>query len=168
MLISPEYVALNAELHRRVPTYGVGGHRWADKVRELVKETGADSVLDYGCGKGSLGEALKPLKVYGYDPAIPGKQRLPEFAGVVVCTDVMEHVEAKCIGAVIENLCNLATRAVLVVVSCRVGGKRLANGKPAHISVHPAAWWHERFTAARPFVRFDAGADEYAAVWRRE
>lgn len=167
-LITPEYRALNLELHARVPSYGTGGHKWADVVRGLVEETGAKSVLDYGCGKGTLKKALRPITVYEYDPAVPGKETLPESAGVVVCTDVMEHVEPECTDAVIAHLCRLATRAVFVVVSCREGGKRLADGRPAHINVQPQAWWHERFTAAAPFEQLASGEDEYVALWVRK
>lgn len=166
-LITPEYCALNAELHARVPAYGTGGHKWADVIRGIVEETGAKSVLDYGCGKGSLKKALRPIKVHEYDPAIKGKDALPSSAGVVVCTDVMEHVEPDCAENVIWNLCWLASRAVFVAVSCRVGGKRLADGRPAHINVQPQAWWHERFTEAAPFVQLASGEDEYVALWVR-
>src|SRR5690606_27925151 len=113
-LITPEYLALNAELHRRVRTYGTGGHKWAPHVRRIVAATGAKSVLDYGCGKGTLRRALRGVKVHEYDPAVPGKETLPRSAGVVVCTDVMEHVEPECTEAVIAHLCGLATRAVFV------------------------------------------------------
>lgn len=164
-LITPEYRALNVELHQRVPAYGTGGHKWADVVRGLVAETGAKSVLDYGAGKGSLKAALPGIRVFEYDPAVPGKETPPSSAGVVVCTDVMEHVEPECTDAVIAHLCGLATRAVFVGVSCRVGGKRLADGRPAHINVQPAAWWHERFAAVGAFEQLASSDDEYVALW---
>lgn len=167
MLITPEYAALNAELHQRVPAYGSGGHKWAEVVRGIVTDTGAKSVLDYGCGKGTLKPALRPIKVHEYDPAIPGKDVLPASAGVVVCTDVMEHVEPDCTDNVIWNLVWLATRAVFVVVSCKAGGKRLADGRPAHINVQSQAWWHERFSAVAPFEQLASGEDEYVALWVR-
>lgn len=166
-MITPEYAALNAELHQRVPSYGTGGHKWAEVVRALVAEAGAKSVLDYGCGKGSLRQALRPIKVHEYDPAIRGKDRKPSSAGIVVCTDVMEHVEPEFTEDVIWDLVWLATRAVFVAVSCRVGGKQLADGRPAHINVQPQAWWHERFTAAAPFQQLVSGEDEYVALWVR-
>lgn len=165
MLISPDYRALNAELHLRVPAYGTGGHKWADTIRLLVAETGAKSVLDYGCGKGTLRRALHPITVHEYDPAVAGKEVPPSSAGVVVCTDVMEHVEPECTDAVIAHLCGLATRAVLVAVACRPSNKLLADGRTAHLNVQPAAWWHERFTSAAPFKRLMSGDDEYVSLW---
>lgn len=164
-LITPEYRALNAEMHERVPAYGTGGHKWADVVRSIVVETGAKSVLDYGCGKGTLRAALRPIKVHEYDPAVQGKETPPSSAGVVVCTDVMEHVEPECTDAVIAHLCGLATRAVLVAVACRPSNKLLADGRTAHINVQPPAWWHERFSAVGPFVQLASAEDEYVALW---
>lgn len=38
MLISPEYAALNAELHQRIPAYGTGWHKWAEYVRKIVSQ----------------------------------------------------------------------------------------------------------------------------------
>lgn len=166
-LITPEYRALNVELHERVPAYGTGGHKWADMVRSIVTETGAKSVLDYGCGKGTLRQALRPITVHEYDPAVLGKESLPSSAGVVVCTDVMEHVEPECTEAVIRHLCGLATRAVFVGVACKVSGKRLADGRPAHINVQPAAWWHEQFCVVAPFAQLASPEDEYLALWVR-
>lgn len=166
-LITQEYRDLNAELHERVPSYGTGAHKWADVVRGIVEETGAKSVLDYGCGKGALKRALHGIKVHEYDPAIEGKDIKPSSAGVVVCLDVMEHVEPEFTENVIWDICWLATRAVLVVVSCKVGGKLLADGRPAHINVQPKAWWHRKFTAAASFHQLASGDDEYVALWVR-
>jgi hypothetical protein len=168
ILITPEYRALNAELHARVPAYGTGGHKWAEVVREIVRETGAKSVLDYGCGKGTLRAALHPLTVHEYDPAVAGKETPPSSAGVVICADVMEHVEPECTDAVIAHLCALASRAVFVVVACREGGKRLADGRPAHIHVQPPAWWHAKFSEFGAFNQAPSGDDEYVALWVRK
>lgn len=79
MLITPEYAALNRELHERRPDYGTGGHKWANWVRVYCEKRGFTSVLDYGCGKGTLAEALEGsgLDVREYDPAVPGKDARP-------------------------------------------------------------------------------------------
>lgn len=164
MLITPHYRELNAELHRRMAAYGTGGHRWADFVRELAA---GGSVLDYGCGKGTLKAALSDLDVREYDPAIPGKDAAPDAADVVVCGDVMEHVEPEFTLQVLADLCRLATRAVLVVVSCVPSRKRLADGRGAHINVKPAAWWWSVLQEFGPFEDVPTVDGEFAAVWRK-
>ena len=167
MLITPSYRAMNAEMHRSIPRYGTSGHKWASQVQALAQEVGARTVLDYGCGKGTLTASLSGLKVFEYDPAIPGKDVLPESAGVVVCTDVMEHVEPEFTDEVVAQLCALATRAVFVVVCCVEGDRLLPDGRPAHINVHSREWWADTFRQFGGFEASPCGADEYAAVWRK-
>lgn len=79
MLITPEYAALNRELHKRRPDYGTGGHKWAHWVKTYCEKRNMSSVLDYGSGKGSLADALigTGLDVREYDPAVPGKDSMP-------------------------------------------------------------------------------------------
>lgn len=165
MLISAEHVALNAELHARVPAYGTGGHKWADAIRELVESTGAKSVCDYGAGKGSLREALRPITVHEYDPCVVGKEVPPSSAGIVACTDVLEHVEPECIDAVLTHIRSLATRAILLGISCRVGGKRLADGRPAHILVRSHEWWAAKLAEHGQYQRIEGDVHDYNALW---
>ena len=103
MLITESYRALNAELHARNPAYGTSGGKWAAKVHRLAKQYEAATVLDYGCGRGTLGAALlrlcdEPPYVFAeYDPAIEGKAQHPVIADFVVVGDVMEHIEPECL-----------------------------------------------------------------------
>jgi len=143
-VISQAYRDLNAELHQRMPEYGIGGGRWAAETRKLLERVNGQTVLDYGCGKGGLAASLAGIDVREYDPAIPGKDALPKPAHVVVCTDVFEHVEAPFVAQVIRHLRQLSRRALLVNVSLVVGSKRLADGTPAHCTVRPAKWWLSR------------------------
>lgn len=164
MLLTPRYLDLNAELHRRMPSYGTGGHRWAAFVRDLAN---GGSVLDYGCGKGTLKAALAGLDVREYDPAVPGKDAPPVPADVVVCGDVMEHVEPQFTRAVLADLCRLGTSAVFVIISCRPSSKRLADDRGAHINVQPAEWWRQVLAEFGNFRPVQAAEGEFAALWVR-
>lgn len=144
MLISESYRALNRRAHEEMPNYGTVGRRWAPYVRRLAARIDAKTILDYGSGKGTLAMALPDHAVSEYDPAIPGKDDPPEPADLVVCTDVLEHVEGPCTDAVLEHILTLAGRGVLLVISCRVGSKRLADGKPAHRNVMPPEKWRRK------------------------
>lgn len=159
-LISPPYRDLQKELHARPKGYGGKGDKWAAGVRDLVERFDAWSVLDYGCGQGSLKKALLPMcppgvRVAEYDPAIPGKDGYVEFADLVVCTDVLEHVEPDKLPRVLSHLKMLARKAVFVVVATRPSNKTMADGRNAHLIVEPAEWWAERMTAAGFVVQPD-------------
>jgi 2-polyprenyl-3-methyl-5-hydroxy-6-metoxy-1,4-benzoquinol methylase len=147
MLISAEYRALNAELHARNPTYGTSGGKWAAKVHRLARQYEASSVLDYGCGRGTLGKALRelvkePFCVFAeYDPAIEGKDAHPSRADLVVCGDVLEHIEPDCLYAVLDDIRDLAKKAALFIVATVPAAKTLADGRNTHLIVEPAEWW---------------------------
>ena len=167
MLITDEYRRLNTDLHQRYPGYGSKGKLWAPRVVELARKVGAQSVLDWGCGKGSLGRALdgSGLDVREYDPAVPGKDAAPDPADLVVCTDVLEHVEPGCLDAVIAHIASLAIKAALVAVACRPGKRELLDGRPDHLIVEPPEWWRKRLARIAPFQAIPARrTKEYAAV----
>lgn len=152
-LITRGYCKMQAELHARPKGYGGKGRKWAPAVAELVRRFDAWSVLDYGCGQATLGEALRPLissavDVRDYDPAIPASSALPGFADLVVCTDVLEHVEPDLLDTVLSHLRSLARTAVFVVIATRPSNKTLSDGRNAHLIVESADWWIARLIAA--------------------
>jgi hypothetical protein len=144
MLISPEYCALNRELHERT-IYGISGHKYAPMVDDLATKHEAQTILDYGSGRGTLKAALttrnRPYRVLEYDPAIPGKEEKPIRADIVVCGDVLEHIEPECLFDVLDDIRNIARAAVFLVVSTVPAIKFLADGRNAHLIVEPSSWW---------------------------
>lgn len=144
MLISDAYREQNAVLHQTMPAYGLGGAKWASVVRSISKVD--DTILDYGCGKGALAKALFPRQVMEYDPAIPGKDQA-EPATLVVCTDVLEHIEPDELDSVIEHLFGLTKERLFVCISTVPAKKTLPDGRNAHLSTWPASWWREKLEA---------------------
>ena len=147
MLISPEYVALNEELHRRKPSYGTNNTKdYIHIVRQLMEFLGTKDILDYGCGKGDLARFLDfPIKEY--DPAIPEKSAIPEPADIVVCTDVLEHVESECLDDVLSDLRRCVKRVGLFIIPTHPSSKFLADGRNAHLIQKGKTWWEERISA---------------------
>jgi hypothetical protein len=140
--ITPAYAEQNRHLHELRVDYGAGGAKWADAVLEIMGELELDNVLDYGCGKGDLAKALPGIPIAEYDPAVPGKDQAPEPADLVVCTDVLEHVETeRHADAVLRELQRLARRGVLISVCTIPAIKNLPDGRNAHLLVRDAAWW---------------------------
>jgi 2-polyprenyl-3-methyl-5-hydroxy-6-metoxy-1,4-benzoquinol methylase len=143
-LISPDYQATQVELHRRPEGYGGKGARWVSTVLDIRQRYRCDSVLDYGCGQGKLGDAMELAGVRRcreYDPAIFGKDGTPYFADLVVCTDVLEHVEPEYLDRVLSHIRLLARKAVFVAINTEPSNKTLSDGRNAHLIVQPRAWW---------------------------
>ncbi len=141
-LITPEYLELNRQLHEN-EHYGTGGFRRVPDVMALALRVDAKTILDYGCGKSTLKRCLTmPLREY--DPAIPGKDSPPMPADVVVCTDVLEHVEPECLEDVIKDIHRLSMKAAYIVVHTTPAQKVLADGRNAHLIQEKEDWWAER------------------------
>lgn len=163
-LISPAYREEQIRLHQAPRGYGGKGRRWSTYVKALAWTHDCDSILDYGCGEGSLAvhlllidpETREPLgrihDVRQYDPAMPGLETLPEPADCVVCTDVLEHVEPEKIGAVLDHLCELARKILFVVISTVETAKLLGDGRQAHILLMEPSWWQEQFATRGYYV----------------
>lgn len=151
MLISPAYRELNAQLHASEPSYGTSGGKWAKPLMEAAKVHDIRSVLDYGAGKSTLRHALpnsywdRGFILMEYDPAVPGIDAPPIPADLVVCGDVLEHIEPRCILDVLDDIKRCALRFVLFTVATGPAKKVLADGRNAHLLVQPMAWWMTQF-----------------------
>lgn len=161
-LISDEYRAINAALHRD-RHYGISGFQWTSKVDELrdhISKSRNDdekdapiTVLDYGCGQGSLGDALgRPDWLREYDPAVDGKSELPKtVSDIVICTDVLEHIEPDKVDTVLKHINSCSRNLVFLSIATVPAEKVLPDGRNAHISLHDKKWWREKLESI-PFL----------------
>jgi 2-polyprenyl-3-methyl-5-hydroxy-6-metoxy-1,4-benzoquinol methylase len=144
MRITDEYREANRRLHEINPKYGTSSAKWAQKVVDLVETTGSRSILDYGCGKGHLAATLPQLGIREYDPAVPGKDADPEPADLVVCTDVLEHIEPSCLDDVLKHIQSVTRKAAFLNIATRPAVKTLPDGRNAHLIIESESWWRER------------------------
>ena len=142
-VITEEYRRLNVELHAREAVYGSAGKQWAGTVRRLIARYRATSLLDYGCGKGSLAKALaKDIDVHQYDPAIEDHAAEPSPADIVTCTDVLEHIEPELLDNVLEHIRALTNKVAFFNISTRLDERKLlADGSNPHKIVWDAMRW---------------------------
>ena len=149
MLITPEYQKLNEEKHQKSKDYGVSGKNYVQLVMRLADSLKTKDILDYGCGKGTLSSSI-PFKIQEYDPSIFKHSQMPRPAELVVCTDVMEHVEEECVIDVLDHIKSLTRNMVLFTVSTKASEKHLSDGRNTHVTIRPYTWWlpliWERFT----------------------
>lgn len=142
MQISAEYRELNRRLHETNGAYGAHSSKWALLVEKIAKTLECRSVLDFACGKGTLGMAIgHKFDWREYDPAIPGKDNFPGPADLVVATDVLEHVEPEYLDDFLDSLERLAVKAVFMNVATRPARKFLEDGRNAHLTIEPIEWW---------------------------
>ncbi len=141
-MISEQYRAVNAAMHQMDDSYGRMGVRYADHIRAAAQMVGAKSILDYGCGKHTLRDAMTDWPDFReYDPALPGYDTPPDAADFVTCTDVMEHIEPEHLDAVLGDIQRLAGRGVFFVITMVPAAKPLPDGTNPHKICEPETWW---------------------------
>ncbi len=140
--------------------------RHVETIGQLVRRTGAKTILDYGSGKatryqdspdhepGSRHKVMREwdgAQVVCYDPGYE------PFAGDykgrydgVISTDVLEHIPEEDVPWVIDELFSHSSKFVYAVATCYPARKSLPNGDNAHCTVMPPDWWRGQMeTAAR-------------------
>ena len=98
-------------------------------------------------------QTFKPqreCRVQCYDPGVPEYADPPTPAEMVVCIDVLEHIEPELIDDVLDHLEELTESFLFATVHTQPAGKKLPDGRNAHLIQKPAEWWlpkiMERFT----------------------
>lgn len=168
MLISDSYKQLNAQLHATNAEYGTSGGQRAGELAAIADKFGCASILDYGCGKGDLKRALMLRDVREYDPAIPGKDTMPEPADLVFCGDVLEHVEPEHLVAVMDHLWQLAKKIFVCVVHTGAARKFLADGRNAHLTQQSVEWWLPQLMERWTFIKAADGDNGFFFVGSRK
>jgi len=140
LLISEQYRQQNKQLHEIRPDYGVGGHKHAKEIKELALAMGTKDILDYGCGKRTLEDALG-FEIKNYDPAFEELSLPAEPADLVVCTDVLEHIEPECLEDVLDDLRRVTKKAAFLTIATRPAVKNLPDGRNAHLIQQDLKWW---------------------------
>ena len=148
-LISEEYRRMQEELHKN-PHYGVASVQYAPIVAQVLQQINAAELLDYGAGKGRLGETLKtllpnPPRIRHYDPARPEWAATPEPCESVACIDVLEHIEPDLIDNVLDDLQRVTLGHGVFTVHTGPAVKLLSDGRNAHLIQQPPAWWLPKF-----------------------
>lgn len=168
MLITDDYKAQQEKLHA-VGNYGVTAKKYGAMVSKLVDKIEAEHLLDYGCGSNrSLTETLAPNRDFiyqAYDPCVPEYSEAPVPADIVVCIDVLEHIESDLLDNVLDHLAELTQQILFCSINTGPAGKTLEDGRNAHLIQEPLPWWvpklWERFTIQTVQV---AGPQEFFVI----
>lgn len=164
-LITPEYQALQEQFHVQRPDYGCSSSRHVDTILAISRKLGGTrDILDYGAGKCHLQKGL-PFPIRNYDPCISELAKRPAPADIVVCTDVLEHVEPPCLFEVLDDLTGLAKQVLFLTVATRPASKFLPDGRNAHLIQEPARWWLSLLLERMEMVSYQLGQGEFTAVF---
>lgn len=141
MFYSDEYLAVLQKEHKR-SKWGVTGVLFSDHILEECIKTNVNKILDYGSGQGLLKEKLEPkITVTNYDPGIETFKTLPEPHDLVVCFDVLEHIEYDYIDDVLNHIRTLTLKNAMVTIATQPALRILNDGRNAHLIVENHDWW---------------------------
>lgn len=174
-LISEAYRGEQVWLHtieRKAEAYGSGGKQWADVINKIIEVHRCATMLDYGCGKGYLAKHIQGADVRRYDPAIEKFAALPDDADLVVCLDVLEHIEPEYLDNVLRHLTSLANKFLFLSVSLKAAGRFLRDGRNSHLILHDADWWEKKIRKygcqlETTFNRPPITVKEFVGLWKR-
>lgn len=165
ILVSDELRQLNKDLHINRLAYGRHSYKHFKAVHDIIDRYNVESLLDYGCGKATLSIAFEiadfildeplNLKISNFDPCIKSFSSLPSRADLVVCMDVMEHIEEDKVKTTLEYIAYLTNMAAYFTISTRLSRKILPNGRNSHITVKDLDWWTRAITEYFNIVRIE-------------
>jgi len=129
-------------------SYGTSGYEHAGTISvmagNLIKEHGSVSVLDYGCGRQTLHNAMPPITGMSwvdYDPCVDELSDAPEPADLVACTDVLEHIEPECLENVLDDLQRVVRKLGFFVIATKPAQKSFSDGQNTHKIVKDVHYW---------------------------
>lgn len=152
-VISSAYKDLQKQLHDTGLYGGMGQSPYGEMIAELINRMEVKHVLDYGCGSrlslahGLKGKVNHPFKYQPYDPCVQEFSSQPVPAELVVCLDVLEHIEPECIDDVLDHLQSLTEVVGFFSIDTGPAKKVMADGRNAHVLQKPPEWWLPRIMA---------------------
>lgn len=72
---------------------------------------------------------------------IPELSERPTQHDLVVCSDVLEHIEPECVVSVLLDLQSLTKKVLFIDVATRPAKKILPDGRNAHLIQLLGGWW---------------------------
>jgi len=144
-MISDNYQQQLKELHRD-PDWG-NTSKIPPWVNLAIESYNIESLLDFGCGKGTVLETLKVkfpcLQLYGYDPVM-NNVPLPNEVDMLMSMDVLEHVELSLLDDTLIDLKSRTKKIQYHLIACHKARAVLPDGRNAHLIVETPDWWQRR------------------------
>jgi hypothetical protein len=149
---NPELIEQYRQMHAS-RVYGDTSVKNLRFLRAHIKLLAPRSILDYGCGQSRLLDALHlgyPVELIRYDPAIPAWAKKPDkVVDLLISVDVLEHVEERDLDTVLAEMAALCRNAI-IIIDTKPASAVLPDGRNAHVTVRPHAWWRARLSKHFP------------------
>jgi hypothetical protein len=104
---------------------------------------------------------MKDRTVFSYDPAVEGIDEEPDPADLVVCTDVLEHIEPDCLDDVLADISRCTLKVAMLTVCTVPAAKHLPDGRNAHLIVENSRWWMRKLFHHFDPLTFNAGKNGF-------
>mgnify|MGYP001472521852 FL=1 len=135
--------------------------KWIVNIKDIIKITKSNSLIDFGCGKAFLyknkfkigDEDFKNLSdfwqiqnIFLYDPGVKEFSLYPDkkYDGLV-CTDVIEHIPKTDVINFIDKLFKLSNKFVFFVIATIPASKYFDDGKNIHLCLKTENEWEKIF-----------------------
>lgn len=161
--VSDKYRQQLKDLHKSKKGFGIGSvtSKHYPRICSYFDSWKIETVLDYGCGKGNFIQHCKTnfpnVTVSGFDVASDEFSTLPAApSDLVVCLDVLEHVEFGTLSNVFADIRRQSKRYFICSVANYAAGKTLPDGRNAHVTQLPFGNWFDYisiFFQVQKFVR---------------
>lgn len=166
-MISDSYRKQLSQLHQDKPGFGTSSAMYALILRQVIQQYRPAELCDYGCGKQALKDALGIAEGYvPYDPAIPGIDAPPTPTDMVVCTDVLEHIELEHLDAVLDDLRRVTVKIGFFAVHTGAALNHLPDGRNAHLIQEPPKWWLPKLLERFDLIQFNAMSNGFWVLVR--
>jgi len=156
MTIDKGYQEALQNRHEDVNTWGKGKPKYCGgDLLAIIQSRGyIETILDYGCGKGHLGEYLREhfpnIQYTGYDPGVREFSKLPEGRfDLVTSSDVLEHIEPHNLDATLLEMWERTGKVMYNNIACTPTSNLFTEGpytgQDLHLIIESPEWWLERF-----------------------
>lgn len=138
---------------------GISTCSWTAEIGDAIQRHAAETLLDYGCGKGDQYKAKREhTKWTGwlsgeptmYDPGVAAFSKPPAegqlFDGVI-CIDMMEHLLEEDIDATVDHILSYASRFAFFAVHTGPARKHLPDGRNCHLTIKDLSWWKRKINS---------------------
>lgn len=168
-LVSSEYRNLLEEKHSKWK--GMWGGHINTKIKFIYKyalEYDCKSILDYGAGSSHFINDINKLypdhsfTINEYEPGRKELAKDPPVSDMIVCLDVLEHIEPEKLDNVLEHIYN-KTNKIMYFSACTVPAHgTFPNGQNLHLIIENKEWWEEKLSK---YFTFKDLFDTKAHLW---